>query len=487
MKPTNAIKPVRQIKKVPVKRWTLKDIIDDTRIVQAVAVARTAPLSEVRRIIEKAKIKKGLTPEETAVLLFQDHRPKIMKEILKTAKEIKEAVYGQRQVFFAPLYINNRCLNNCLYCAYRRDNTLLHRRSLSEAEIIKQVELLESLGHKRLLVVAGEVPGRFPEVVNAMKIIYRTRKSQGEIRRVNVNIAPPTVGQFRQLKKVGIGTYQCFQETYHLPTYGHMHPSGPKADYAWRLSVMDRAYRAKVEDVSLGILLGLYDYHYDVVAMVMHADYLDRRYNIGPHAVSVPRLKVAKGTPLCDDKTLNSNQYILNDTQFKLVVAVIRLALPYTGLIMSTRESAAMRLELMNAGVSQISAGSHVDVGGYSTGAKKNNDGQFEVEDTRPLDEVLRNVIESGNIPSFCTACYRCGRTGEKIMDLLKPGTIQQFCFPNALLTFQEYLEDYASAETRKLGIPFLVKQLQKLPTKVRAKTLGKLDRIRRGERDLFF
>ncbi|NTV52485.1 MAG: [FeFe] hydrogenase H-cluster radical SAM maturase HydG, partial [Candidatus Firestonebacteria bacterium] len=335
-------------------------------------------------------------------------------------------------------------------------------------------------------VVGGEIAGRFGNVIAALKLIYRTRKAQGEIRRVNVNIAPPTVEQFRQLKKAGIGTYQCFQETYHRPTYELMHPSGPKADYAWRLQVMDRAYRAKVEDVSLGVLLGLYDYHYDVTAMVMHAHYLDDRYRIGPHALSVPRLRKAKGTPLCDDRSLNANRYLLSDRQFKLVVAVLRLALPYAGLILSTRESPAMRRELLNAGVSQISAGSHVEVGGYET-KKKSAEGQFEVEDTRPLDQVLRNVIESGNIPSFCTACYRCGRTGEKIMDLLKPGTIQEFCFPNALLTFQEYLEDYASPATRKIGIPFLVKQLERLPKAVRVKTLKKLERVRRGERDLFF
>ncbi len=470
-----------------VRRWTLKDMVDDARIQQALFAARKVSLDDVWKIIEKAKTKQGLTPEETAVLLYQDHRPAVMKAILKTAKEIKEAVYGQRQVFFAPLYINNRCSNNCLYCAYRRDNTQIHRRSLSEAEITKQVEVLESLGHKRLLLVAGEVPSRFSEIIDALKIIYRTRKSQGEIRRVNVNIAPPTVAQFRRLKKVGIGTYQCFQETYHRPTYEKVHPSGPKADYVWRLKVMDRAYQAQVEDVSLGVLLGLYDYHYDVVAMLMHGQYLDERYHIGPHAISVPRLRVAKGTPLCDDDTLNSNQYILSDTQFKLVVAVIRLAMPYAGLIISTRETADMRQELMNAGVSQISAGSHTEVGGYGKKSDTHTEGQFEVEDTRPLDEVLQNVIESGNIPSFCTACYRCGRTGEKIMDLLKPGTIQQFCFPNALLTFQEYLEDYASEATRKMGLPFLEKQLKKVPESVRAKTRAKLERIRRGERDLFF
>jgi 2-iminoacetate synthase len=468
------------------RRWTLRDWVDPARVERAVSASARATAAQARAIIRKSLSKKGLTPEETAVLLQQDKNPRVVAEILKTAGKIKEAVYGRRQVFFAPLYISNQCLNNCVYCAYRRDNAQIRRKRLNPEEIAKQVEVLESLGHKRLLLVAGEVPARFADVITALKIIYRTRKAQGEIRRVNVNIAPPTVAQFRQLKQVGIGTYQCFQETYHRPTYERMHPSGPKADYVWRLKVMDRAYRAGVDDVSLGVLLGLYDYRYDVTAMVMHAQYLDTRYGVGPHAISVPRLRVAKGTPLCDDEALGLNRHLLTDAQFKLAVAVIRLALPYAGLILTTRETPAMRQELMNAGVSQISAGSHTDVGGY-TQKHKPVDGQFEIEDDRPLDLVLRNVIESGNIPSFCTACYRCGRTGEKIMDLLKPGTIQQFCFPNALLTFQEYLEDYASPETKKLGLPFLEEKVRALPSAVRAKTRERLARIRRGERDLFF
>jgi 2-iminoacetate synthase len=479
---TAAVPPSAKIKKA----WTLDDVVDDARVQRAQDAARRATPAQARALIRRALDKKGLTPEETAILLHQDRRPALVREILKTARVIKEAVYGQRQVFFAPLYISNRCANNCLYCAYRRDNQKIARKTLTPAEIAKQVEILESLGHKRLLVVGGEVASRFGNVLDALKIIYRTRKAQGEIRRVNVNIAPPTVAQFKQLKKVGIGTYQCFQETYHRPTYRIMHPSGPKADYDWRLTVMDRAYAAKVEDVSLGVLLGLYDYRYDVTAMVMHAHYLDDRYRIGPHAISVPRLRHAAGTPLCDDRTLGANRHLLSDRQFKLVVGVIRLALPYAGLILSTRESAAMRQQLLNAGVSQISAGSHVEVGGYEN-SKKSAQGQFEVEDTRPLDLVLRNVIESGNIPSFCTACYRCGRTGEKIMDLLKPGTIQQFCFPNALLTFQEYLVDYATPATRKLGEPFLKKQLERLPRKVREQARERLARVRAGERDLFF
>jgi 2-iminoacetate synthase len=445
---------------------------------------RTGP-KRVHTILAKALQRKGLTPLETAILLHQDRDPKLLTKILAAAGRVKEAIYGPRIVFFAPLYTSNRCSNNCLYCAYRRDNRSLRRRTLTPAQIVRQVETLEDQGHKRLLLVAGETPS-FDHVVQALRTIYATRKGQGEIRRVNVNIAPPTVAQFRELKRVGIGTYQCFQETYHRPTYRRMHPDGPKADYAWRLNVMDRAYQAGVEDVSLGVLLGLYDYRYDITAMILHAQYLDRRYGVGPHALSVPRLRVAHGTPLCDDATLQANRYLLNDDQFKLVVAVIRLALPYAGLILTTREQPAMRRELFHGGVSQISAGSHTDVGGY-TRAGRAAGGQFEVDDTRPLDAVVRDVIASGEIPSFCTACYRCGRTGEIIMDLLKPGTIKNFCLPNALLTFQEYLEDYASVATRRMGQRLLARKTAQLPPAVRRKTHLRLQRIAAGERDLYF
>jgi 2-iminoacetate synthase len=467
------------------RRWTLTDIVDEARVQRAVEAGRHAGPAEVRALVRKALTLKGLTPEETAVLLQQDRRPDLVREIMRAAGRIKEAIYGKRIVFFAPLYITNRCSNNCLYCAYRRDNRGLVRRSLDPRAIARQVEALEDQGHKRVLLVAGETP-RFGDVLAALRTIYATRKAQGEIRRVNVNIAPPTTAQFRRLKAVGIGTYQCFQETYHRETYRRMHPDGPKADYAWRLTVMDRAYRGGVDDVSVGVLLGLYDYRFDVTAMLMHGQYLDRRYGVGPHAVSVPRLRVAHGTPLCEDDALEGNRWRLNDVQFKLVVAVIRLALPYAGLIVTTRERPEMRRELFDAGISQISAGSHTDVGGYG-GRTPPRSGQFEIEDSRPLDVVVRDVIAAGNIPSFCTACYRCGRTGETIMDLLKPGAIQKFCLPNALLTFEEYLLDYAGPATVRAGRRLLERQLHALPAATRRRTVVKLDRLRRGERDLFF
>jgi 2-iminoacetate synthase len=467
------------------KPIAISDIISDERICRAMQDAQQTSEQTVRNILEKARLKKGLSPEETAVLLYQDKQPELVSEIMEAARQVKEEIYGKRLVFFAPLYITNQCSNNCIYCAYRKDNLALERKTLTPQEIAHQVEILEDQGHKRLLLVAGETQ-RFQDILDALETIYATRKNQGEIRRANVNIAPPTIDQFKALKKVGIGTYQCFQETYHKPTYQIMHPSGPKGDYTWRLTVMDRALEAGVDDISTGVLLGLYDYHYDVTALIIHGQYLDERYRVGPHAVSVPRLRVAQGTPLCNDENLASNKYLLSDEQFKLVVAVIRLALPYTGLILTTRETAEMRQALLNAGVSQISAGSQTDVGGYSDAVEQNGK-QFEIEDTRPLEQVLLDVIESGNIASFCTACYRTGRTGEKIMDLLKPGTIKNFCLPNAILTFKEYLIDYASPETNKKGEACIEKLLATLEETVRKETLDRLQCLQSGDRDLYF
>ena len=466
-------------------RVAITNIISDERICWAMQAAQHASEQTVWDILKKARLRKGLTPEETVVLLYQDRHSEILPEIMAAARQVKEEIYGKRLVLFAPLYITNQCSNNCMYCAYRKDNTSLERKTLTSQELVQQVEILEDQGHKRLLLVAGETQ-RFQEIPDALETIYATRKNQGEIRRVNVNIAPLTIEQFKALKKVGIGTYQCFQETYHLPTYQKMHPSGPKADYAWRLTVMDRALQAGVDDLSTGVLLGLYDYHYDVTALIMHGQYLDDQYRVGPHAVSVPRLRVARGTPLCHDVLPASNRYLLSDEQFKLVVAVIRLALPYTGLILTTRETPEMRHTLLNAGVSQISAGSQTDVGGYSEAIEQNGK-QFEIEDTRSLEEVLLDVIESGNIASFCTACYRTGRTGEKIMDLLKPGTIKNFCLPNAILTFKEYLIDYAGPETYKKGEACIEQALTGLEEAVRTETQACLKRLAAGERDLYF
>lgn len=461
-------------------------IIDHKAIETWLAAADAArPETLLPAIINKAKAKQGLKPAEVFWLLHLGQQEPWLSNILDTAREIKEAIYGKRIVFFAPLYISNVCVNNCLYCSYRVDNHQITRKTLTSQEISAEVHKLTNHGHKRLLLVAGEDQS-FPSIMEALQVIYSTRKANNQIRRVNVNIAPPTVEEFQQLKKIGIGTYQCFQETYHQATYAAMHPGGPKADYNWRLTVMDRALQAGVDDVSTGVLLGLYDFRYDVTALIMHGQYLEQRYRVGPHAVSIPRLKIAHGTPLCDDERFHAHRYWVNDNQFKLVAAVIRMALPYTGLILSTRESMTMRQELLNAGVTQLSAGSHTEVGGYTKSASC-QDQQFEIDDKRDLEQVVNDVINSGNLSSFCTACYRTGRTGEVIMDLLKPGTIKNYCLPNALLTFQEYLFDYAQEETRRKAIPVMKSQLEQLDLETREKTLERLSRIEHGERDLYF
>lgn len=461
------------------------EIISEPAVWELLERARTAGPAQARALAARARDCRGLSAEEAAVLLHQDRDPALLAEIMDAAREVKESIYGRRLVFFAPLYISNYCANSCLYCAYRRENTALPRSRLSPADISDQVRRLEEQGHKRLLLVAGEADP-FDNVLAALRTIYATRTRQGEIRRVNVNIAPPTVEQFRALKQVGIGTYQCFQETYHQETYRRMHPSGPKADYAWRLSVMDRALQAGVDDVSTGVLLGLFDHRFDVTALILHGQYLERRYGVGPHAVSVPRLRIAHGTVLCETEGLASHPHCLSDEQFKLVVAVLRLALPYAGMILTTREHPRLRDELLLAGVSQLSAGSHTEVGGY-TSETRSTAGQFEVSDTRTLDQTVRSVLAAGQVPSFCTACYRCGRTGEHIMELIKPGEIKAYCLPNALLTFKEYLLDFASPETRRLGEDQLSQWLGQLPPPVRAETREKLRRLEAGERDLFF
>ncbi len=460
-------------------------IFSEPEVWAMLARAHAARPEQARALAARARDCQGLTAEEAAVLLHQDRDPALLAEIMDAAREVKESIYGRRLVFFAPLYISNYCANSCLYCAYRRENQALPRHRLGPAEIADQVRRLEEQGHKRLLLVAGEADP-FENILEALRTIYATRTRQGEIRRVNVNIAPPTVEQFRALKQVGIGTYQCFQETYHQETYRRMHPAGPKADYDWRITVMDRALQAGVDDVSTGVLLGLFDYRFDVTALILHGQYLERRYGVGPHAVSVPRLKVAHGTPLCDEGELGEHPYQLSDNQFKLVVAVLRLALPYAGLILTTREHPRLRDALLLAGVSQLSAGSHTEVGGY-TRETRSTAGQFEVSDTRTLDDIVRSVLAAGQVPSFCTACYRCGRTGAQIMELIKPGDIKAYCLPNALLTFQEYLLDFAAPETRRLGEDRLAHWLEQLPPPARAETAARLRRLEAGERDLFF
>ncbi len=433
-------------------------------------------------ILEKARARVGLDLGEAAELL-QVSDPEAREQVLAIAREVKEGIYGRRLVLFAPLYASNECANNCLYCAFRRDNRDLVRVTLTAAEIQAEVRVLEEMGHKRVLLVLGETPktgARY--AAEAMHAIYETRVGRGEIRRVNVNMAPLSVEDFRQLKEAGIGTYQCFQETYHPEQYHHLHPSGQKSDMAWRLSVFDRCFEAGINDVGLGVLYGLCDHRFDTLALLAHAQYLDRHYGVGPHTISFPRIEPAQNAPAAEHVP-----YEVSDEDLLLVVAVLRLAVPYTGIIMSTRETPELRRELLKVGVSQLSAASRTYPGAYSDGrAHVEEEEQFALGDTRSLDIVIRELVENGYYPSFCTACYRLGRTGHEFMEKAKPGEIQSFCTPNALLTFDEYLLDYASPETRAAGEKLIAEALVEVEPSLRPTVEKRLARIGAGERDLY-
>jgi 2-iminoacetate synthase len=436
----------------------------------------------IREVIAKAKELKGLDSMEVAALL-QCHDPVVMAEMFHAAREVKEAIYGKRLVLFAPLYISNLCQNDCQYCAFRVRNKNIRRRALTQEEIAEEIHHLVRTGHKRILLVAGEAyPGEGLEyILKSIKTIYATRDGKGEIRRVNAEIAPLTVEEFRRLKDAKIGTYVLFQETYHLPTYKKMHLSGPKADYNWRLGAMGRALEGGIDDVGIGVLFGLYDFRFEVLGLLQHVRHLEKVYGLGPHTISVPRLEPADGSLVASNPP-----FPVSDEDFKKIVAILRLAVPYTGIIMSTRETAAIRAETFALGVSQISAGSRTNPGGYTEGEAAG--AQFQLGDHRNLDEVIFDVVRMGYMPSFCTACYRKGRTGEDFMDLAKPGLIKQFCLPNAILTFKEYLEDYATPETREAGLTLIEKNMDDIPSQGRqTETKDRLVKIEQGERDLYF
>ncbi len=473
------------------KQRTSDTFIDDELIAKllADAKAKVGDKNAVREIIAKAGNHKGLSAGEVAVLL-EVTDPALLQEMFATAAAVKQAIYGKRVVLFAPLYISSYCINNCVYCGYRQDNAEQLRRRLTPAEARKEVEILESLGHKRLAVEAGEDPVNCPidYVTDIIREIYSIRDGNGSIRRVNVNIAATTIENYRKLKEAGIGTYILFQETYHRPTYAALHPRGPKRDYNWHTTAMDRAMKAGIDDVGIGVLYGLYDYKYETVAMFLHAEHLDRDYGVGPHTISVPRLRQAGGV------NLDNFPHLVSDEDFKKIIAVIRLAVPYTGMILSTREEPGLRDELINYGISQISAGSCTGVGGYQRAYNQHarallNDGrQFAVSDERSPDEIIRMLCEKGFVPSYCTACYRQGRTGDRFMALAKSGEIQNVCLPNALLTFKEYLLDYAGERTREVGEELISRSLADIPQEnIRAATVERLKEIEAGKRDLYF
>jgi len=463
----------------------MQDFINDTIILETLERAQNPDKGRVREIIEKSKELKGLSPDEAAILL-QTEDADLITEILTTARMIKREIYGNRLVLFAPLYISNYCSNNCLYCGFRKDNKELERRALTMEEVADEVRTLEREGHKRLLMLCGEnhKKSSLDYFIEAIETAYATTTEHGgEIRRINVEIAPMTVDEFKRLKAAKIGTYVLFQETYHHATYKEMHPSGPKADFLWRLTAQDRAMEGDINDVGIGALFGLYDYKFEVLGLLLHAMHLDAVYGVGPHTISIPRLEPALNAPAAIKPP-----HPVSDDEFKKLVAVIRLAVPYTGMILSTREPVELRSEVFDLGISQISAGSRTNPGGYKQGdSNAFRAAQFNLGDTRTPDEVIYDIATHGHIPSFCTACYRLGRVGHDFMDLAKPGLIQKFCRTNAILTFKEYLVDYASEKTKAAGEELIRRLVEETGNKNTRRLIeSRLKKIEDGQHDLY-
>lgn len=438
----------------------------------------------IGEIIEKAKLRKGLSHREATVLLECDI-PEMNEQIYKLAEQIKKDFYGNRIVMFAPLYLSNYCVNGCVYCPYHNQNKHIARKKLTQEEIRREVIALQDMGHKRLALETGEDPINNPieYVLESIKTIYSIKHKNGAIRRVNVNIAATTVENYRKLKEAGIGTYILFQETYHKESYEKLHPTGPKHNYAYHTEAMDRAMEGGIDDVGLGVLFGLELYRYEFAGLLMHAEHLEAAHGVGPHTISVPRIRRA------DDIDPDTFDNGINDDVFAKIVACIRIAVPYTGMIVSTRESKACRERVLHLGISQISGGSKTSVGGYyEPEPEEENSAQFDVSDNRTLDEVVKWLMELGYIPSFCTACYREGRTGDRFMSLCKSGQIQNCCHPNALMTLKEYLEDYAADDTKKIGEQLILKETENIPNeKVKGIVLDNLEKIKNGSRDFRF
>jgi len=458
------------------------DFINEQEIETTLAPQKRPEPFRVRELLAKARELNGLSLSEVACLSFVES-PELLDEIYSTAKRIKEDIYGSRLVLFAPLYISNRCANECTYCAFRATNASLKRRTLTQEEIAEETRILIRQGHKRVLVVAGEAlpPQGFQYILDSIGTVYATRIAPGEIRRVNVNLAPQSVDRFRLLKEAGIGTFQLFQETYHRPTYAQVHLKGTKRDYDWRATVFDRAMEAGIDDVGMGVLFGLYDWRFEMLAMMQHFRHLEQKFGVGPHTISFPRIEPAVGSDIA-----SRPPHAVSDDDFLKMIAIMRLAVPYTGMIMSTRETARVRRATFALGISQISAGSRTDPGGYKDGEGDPNGSQFQLGDHRTVDEVVSDVVSLGYLPSFCTACYRTGRTGQDFMDLAKPGEIKYHCHPNALSTFQEYLCDYASTRTKSAGEKLISIELQQMDGQQTACALPMLNKVRRGERDVF-
>lgn len=463
-----------------------EEFISDEEIRDCLAYAEANKTNRelIDTILKKAREMKGVSHREALVLLdcaLEDKN----EEIYQIAKEIKQEFYGNRIVMFAPLYLSNYCINGCEYCPYHAKNKHIHRKKLSQEEIKAEVIALQDMGHKRLALEAGEDPKNNPieYILESIKTIYGIHHKNGDIRRVNVNIAATTVEEYRMLKEAGIGTYILFQETYNKESYEKLHPTGPKSDYAYHTEAMDRAMDGGIDDVGLGVLYGLNNYRYDFTGIIMHAEHLEAAKGCGPHTISVPRLRHA------DDIDPDAFDNGISDDLFAKIVACLRIAVPYTGMIVSTRESKECRERVLELGISQISGGSKTSVGGYvSPEPEEENSAQFDVSDNRTLDEVVKWLMVMGYVPSFCTACYREGRTGDRFMSLLKSKQIVNCCHPNALMTLKEYLEDYASLETKEVGEALIERELEVITNpKVKQTAKDYIEKIREGSRDFRF
>ncbi|EOU1466701.1 [FeFe] hydrogenase H-cluster radical SAM maturase HydG [Clostridium perfringens] len=468
------------------EKYNALDFIKDDEINSLIAKGKELVSDKelVREIIEKSKSAEGLTPEETAVLLNLEDK-ELIEEMFKAARQVKEKLYGKRLVVFAPLYVSNYCVNNCTYCGYKHCNDELKRKKLNKEQLIEEVKVLESLGHKRIALEAGEDPVNAPldYILDCIKSIYSIKFDNGSIRRINVNIAATTVENYKRLKDAEIGTYILFQETYHKPTYERLHVSGPKHNYNYHTTAMHRAREAGIDDIGMGVLYGLYDYKYETLAMLMHSMDLEETTGVGPHTLSVPRIRPAENV------SLENYPYLVDDEDFKKIVAILRLAVPYAGLILSTREEPGLRDEIIALGVSQVSTGSCTGVGGYSEAySDPEEKPQFEVGDHRSPVEMIESLMEAGYIPSYCTACYREGRTGERFMDIVKSGELYKICEANALITLKEFIDDYGTDRTREIGDKLIKKSIDEIDNESFRKSVEeKINKISNGTRDLRF
>lgn len=461
----------------------MKPFIDPLEICDYLKKTQSSK-ERVRDIITKSLSKQRLNLEEVACLI-NANTPELIEEIKEGAKTLKRSIYGNRIVLFAPLYIGNKCTNDCQYCGFRISNKNAIRRTLSDEEIIKEIESLEDEGQKRLILVYGEHAEYSPEfIAHTVRIAYSVKKGKGEIRRVNINAAPLEIEGFREVKSSGIGTYQVFQETYHPEAYKFYHLKGRKADYGYRLTALDRAQEAGIDDVGIGALFGLYDWRFEVMGLVRHTNHLEACYNVGPHTISFPRVKDASGLNL-------KTNYFVSDEDFTKLIAILRLAVPYTGMILTAREPASLRNEIIQFGISQIDGGTSIEIGSYAekSGTEKNlNRGQFQINDDRPLNEIIDELLEQGMIPSFCTACYRIGRTGEHFMEFSVPGFIKRYCTPNAILTLAEYLIDYAPEQTANNGWRVINKTIEEIEDEnMKISIKNKIELLKSGKRDLYY